>query len=397
MSRRFLPPAAILAVLVVLATVPNASAKSKDGAALAPMGVSLSASASVVDFGDAVKLTATTDPPTAGESVEIRDASDAVVASRVTGAQGSIHVSLEPDANVTLHARWQGLDSAPLTVEVRARVTAHLAPVRLFDTVRATGHVHPLRVGDPVTVTLLHAGRKLATRVVTIKAGGKFTASFQVTLAGVYRARARFTAADLAKGTGTSAGRKTPLPSLGLGDHGVFVRLLEQRLRDLAYHLVGLDAHFDFRTADAVMAFRKVQGLPRNSSVTASTWLSLASPRRLHPRGNKHDFHIEVNQSKQVLYTVQDGEVEAIIHVSTGKPSTPTNDGVFHVLRKIAGFSPHQLYYPSFFDGNRAIHGWTEVPTYAASHGCVRVPYWTAKWIYGLATIGTTVKVYHSH
>lgn len=396
MLRRFLPVASVLAILVVLATLPNALAK-PNRKALAPTGVTLSASASVVVFGDEVQLTATTDPPTAGETVEIRDASDTVLTSGVTGAQGSIHVSIEPDANVTLHARWQGLDSAPVTVDVRARVTSHLAAVRLFDTVRARGHVHPLRVGDPVTVTLLHSGHKLATRTVSIKAGGKFTASFHVTLAGVYRARARFSATDLAKSTATSTARKTPLPSLGTGDHGVFVRLLEQRLHDLAYHLVRRDSRFDFRTADAVMAFRKVQGLPRNGAVTASTWRTLASPKRLHPRGSKHDFHIEVNQSKQVLFTVEDGEVEDIIHVSTGKPSTPTHDGNFHVVRKIAGFSPNHLYYPSYFDGNRAIHGWPEVPTYAASHGCVRVPYWTAKWIYGLATFGTKVIVYHSH
>jgi lipoprotein-anchoring transpeptidase ErfK/SrfK len=396
MPRRLLLAASAIAILIVLAPIPNAVAKPK-ATGLAPAGVSLSASESVIDFGEAVKLTATTDPPTVGEPVEIRDADDAVVASGVTGNQGKVHVTIEPDANVTLHARWQGLDSAPVSVDVRARVTAHLKPVRLFDTVRATGRVHPLRAGDPVTVTLRHAGHKLATRTVTIKAKGTFRATFTVALPGVYRARARFSADDLATGTDTSPARTTPLPALSQGDHGVFVHLLEQRLRDLRYHLVSLDTHFDFRTADAVMAFRKVQGLPRNSLVTASTWRKLATPKKLHPRGSAHGFHIEVNQSKQVLFTVQDGEVDAIIHVSTGKPSTPTHDGHFHVIRKIAGFSPHQLYYPSFFDGNRAIHGWPDVPTYAASHGCVRVPYWTAKWIFGLATIGTKVIVYHSH
>ena len=54
-----------------------------------------------------------------------------------------------------------------------------------------------------------------------------------------------------------------------------------------------------------------------------------------------------------------------------------------------------KLRYPSYRDGLRALHGWTDVPTYAASHGCVRIPYWNAIWVYGLADIGTRVAVYH--
>jgi lipoprotein-anchoring transpeptidase ErfK/SrfK len=65
------------------------------------------------------------------------------------------------------------------------------------------------------------------------------------------------------------------------------------------------------------------------------------------------------------------------------------------VFRKIAGYSGHRLYYPSYFDGLRALHGWPEVPTYAASHGCVRIPYWNAIWVHGLADYGTRVVIYH--
>ena len=36
-----------------------------------------------------------------------------------------------------------------------------------------------------------------------------------------------------------------------------------------------------------------------------------------------------------------------------------------------------------------------EVPTYNASHGCARVPMWSATWVYSKADIGTTVHVYH--
>jgi lipoprotein-anchoring transpeptidase ErfK/SrfK len=106
-------------------------------------------------------------------------------------------------------------------------------------------------------------------------------------------------------------------------------------------------------------------------------------------------FHIEVDQTRQVLALVRDGKAIAIIHVSTGKPSTPTYDGTFHVFSKLAGYTSEGLYYPSFFDAGRAIHGWPDVPTYAASHGCVRVPEWIAIWIFGLDPIGTTVVVYH--
>jgi len=73
-----------------------------------------------------------------------------------------------------------------------------------------------------------------------------------------------------------------------------------------------------------------------------------------------------------------------------------TRDGYFRIYRKLAGFSPNHLYYPSYFDGLRALHGWTEVPTYNASHGCVRIPYWNAQWVYGLADYGTRVVIYHS-
>jgi lipoprotein-anchoring transpeptidase ErfK/SrfK len=121
----------------------------------------------------------------------------------------------------------------------------------------------------------------------------------------------------------------------------------------------------------------------------------MADPTVPRARAHTGGFHVEVNQTRQVLYTVDDGAITNILHISSGKASTPTRDGTFHVNRKIAGYSPNHLYYPSYFDGNRALHGWTDVPTYPASHGCVRIPYWNAKFIYGLTPIGTKVIVYH--
>ncbi len=186
-----------------------------------------------------------------------------------------------------------------------------------------------------------------------------------------------------------------PLPSLRSGSNGPFVGLLERRLVELHYRLAGAkDGKFDFRTADAVVAFHKVQRMPRVFSVSAATWRSLADPLLARARHDWRGFHFEVDQTRQVLLTVEDGEVTNVLHVSTGAGGA-TRDGSFRVFRKIAGYSGHRLYYPSYFDGLRALHGWLEVPTYAASHGCVRIPYWNAIWVHGLADYGTRVVIYH--
>jgi hypothetical protein len=385
---------AVTAALVV-ATAPGAAAGTHHHR-LAANSVTLTASATTVVFGHVVRLSGQIDPPAAGESVEIRDDADVLVTSATTGSAGRFHVSIAPGGTSTLHAAWQGLDSAPVTIRVRAVVTIRTSAARLFDAVHVTGRVRPARPGEAVTVSLMRAGRAMATRKPSMRATGTFHTSFRVPLPGTYRARATFSSSDLLRGSATSGAGTTPLPSLSQGDRNVFVKLLERRLRALRYHLTRVDTVFDFRTADAVIAVRKVQGMDRNSRVTSSLWRALATPKRLHPRGSGHGFHIEINQTKQVVFTVQDGEVTGIIPTSTGKPSTPTYDGAFRVARKLAGYSEHGLYYPSYFDGNRAIHGWPDVPTYAASHGCSRVPMWTARWIYGLAPIGTRVLVYHA-
>jgi lipoprotein-anchoring transpeptidase ErfK/SrfK len=48
----------------------------------------------------------------------------------------------------------------------------------------------------------------------------------------------------------------------------------------------------------------------------------------------------------------------------------------------------------NYFNGGDAIHGYPEVPPYAASHGCLRVPILDAPQIYGWVQIGTPVDVF---
>jgi lipoprotein-anchoring transpeptidase ErfK/SrfK len=213
---------------------------------------------------------------------------------------------------------------------------------------------------------------------------------------GTYRVRATFADDTHLRGKALDGPDATPLPSLHQGSHGRFVRLLERRLVELHYRLEGVDRRYDLRTADAVVAFRKVQGMDRVFTVGPTVWRALADPIVPHARADTQAFHFEVDQTHQVLLTVERGAVTSISHISTGKPSTPTHDGSFRVYRKVATLTGGGLYWPSYFDGLRALHGYVEVPTYPASHGCVRIPYWNAKWVYRHAPIGTRVIVYHT-
>jgi lipoprotein-anchoring transpeptidase ErfK/SrfK len=172
------------------------------------------------------------------------------------------------------------------------------------------------------------------------------------------------------------------------------VGLLEKRLVKLGYHLVKVNNTYDYRTADAIMAFRKVQGMDRLWTVTAAVWKALADPRPAQPKFHLKGRHIEVDLSRQVLYVVDDGVVTYVMHVSTGKPSTPTPPGRYRIRYKRPGMNASGMYYSSYFIVHYAIHGYHDVPSYNASHGCVRVPMWTAKWIYGIAKVGMRMMIY---
>ena len=52
---------------------------------------------------------------------------------------------------------------------------------------------------------------------------------------------------------------------------------------------------------------------------------------------------------------------------------------------------PYKVWLPwaSYFVGGVAFHESPDVPTQPASHGCVRVPPYDAKWLYDHAPIGT--------
>ena len=380
--------ASLTAVAVALAALGALA-----GPAYAAPRVTLRAARARVTFGQEVTLFGRIRPAAAGETVRLIDRSGQVWARAKTDADGRYSATVAPRRRTGFRARWRDRSSEWLVVRVRPFVRARLRNVKLFARARVRGVVRPDHGGSKVTVRLFRNGDIVRVRRVTLR-GRRYSTRWRIRRPGSYKVKATFNDRDHLPGSDRSARRRTRLPRLGKGARGTYVKLLERRLARLGYFLRRINRAYDFRTADAVRAFHKVQGQRRRSTVSASTWRRLARPRRPRPRARSPRYHIEIDQTKQVLYTVRAGRVRRILHTSTGRGGI-TRDGVWHVFRKIAGYSPGRLYYPSYFDGLRAIHGWPVVPTSAASHGCARVPMWAAKWIFRRAPIGTEVRIYH--
>jgi hypothetical protein len=176
-----------------------------------------------------------------------------------------------------------------------------------------------------------------------------------------------------------------------MGSHGPAVLALKQRLWQLRYALPGVDAGFGYATYEAVVAFQKVHGLPRTGRVGPGFWRALWRTSAPRPRVRSGDY-LEVDKSRQVLMEVRGGQVERVVHVSTGATgNTPV--GTWHVYREVFGWD-WVLYHPMYFLRGFAIHGYPSVPIWPASHGCVRVPLWFAASLRERWGQGSVVRVY---
>jgi hypothetical protein len=184
------------------------------------------------------------------------------------------------------------------------------------------------------------------------------------------------------------------VPHLSRGASGPSVRILERQLAQLRYALRGIDTYYAYDTYDAVLAFQKVHGLARTGRVDPALWRRLRGAHEPRPRYRRGGRHLEVDKSRQVLFEVAGGRVVRVVHASTGATgNTPV--GRWHVYSKVPGFLPSGMFYSSFFLRGFAIHGYSSVPPYPASHGCVRIPMWIAPKLFASNSYGEPVYVYY--
>ncbi len=186
-----------------------------------------------------------------------------------------------------------------------------------------------------------------------------------------------------------------------VGDSGPGVRAMQEDLARLTYLAPRfVNGSFDAATWQAVVGFQGYSRLERTGVATALTVASLMRAERPQARHVDGAAHVEVDLDRQVMMLVHgSGVVTRLIHISSGiTGNTPA--GSFTVIRKerMSWSKPFKAWLPyaSYFFEGFAMHEFPDVPEYAASHGCVRIPAGDAAAVYDFTEMGMPVILYHS-
>jgi hypothetical protein len=385
-SHRFAKPGRYVVTLTVTdALGGSATAKSEVRA----QGLSLAFTPATVVFGRRAVARGVLVPAEPGSRVVLErrlgSAWQSVSTAR-TDSAGRFNARILPGRNGLWRARIGGLRSAPtgLTVAPQLQVTVGRGTAFLGATVIVRAQP---RTAAPLRVTVLRRGREVAHargaagRRLTVPTPGVGAFSARVELAGNVVTVPLHASARL----------------LSYGSTGPDVVALRNRLAQLHVHVPWASPRFGPELFDSVVAFQKGRGLSRTGVVDAATWRALSQDVVPAARYHRPGAHLEVSKSRQILMLVRDGETLAYLPVSSGAGGiTPV--GNFSVLWKAPSTSTWLgsaiLFRTMTIHGNVAIHGYPSVPTYPASHGCIRIPVWLADWLYQQTPVGEPVYVY---
>ena len=287
---------------------------------------------------------------------------------------------------------------AHLSVDLKG---VHDGKVRVGRRARAVGFLRPFVPGQHVQVKLLRKGhviQKLNPKTRKIRGKNKGRYRFRsptLTKPAAYRIVATHLGSPQQQGaTARARSFHIKFPDVDPGDRNSTVRIFNRLLAGEGYVAThGKD--YSNRTEFGVMAFRKANGMKRTFNANPAIFKKLANDRGgfnlKYPGAGKH---VEVDISRQVMVLANNGKPQHTIPVSTGAPATPTIRGHFRFYSRQAGFNSSGMYYSVYFRGGYATHGYHSVPTYPASHGCVRNPIPLSVFIYNWVRIGMSIYVY---
>jgi hypothetical protein len=291
---------------------------------------------------------------------------------------------------------------APVPVPVPVAATGKLtlkvpADVLTGHRIRVVGKLSPAVAGQHITVSFTRGGKTLRSVKVRAGTGGAFLVGYKVKSPGRVTVRAVHAATPQVKQARATVHHVEAIAtSVSPGQHNASVKWMQRRLAGLHY-LVPTSGTFDAATGRAVMAYRKLTGISRSEQADKDVFTRLyKGAGAFKVRYPGHGRHVEGDLTHQVIALINPGgKVYKIIQTSSGKPSTPTVLGHYRFYSKTLGTNAKGMVDSNYFIRGYAIHGYIEVPTYAASHGCLRVPVPNAAFIYGWINLGNQIDVYY--
>lgn len=320
----------------------------------------------------------------------------AVVATPATVAEGSPPSVSLPTRTKTPPARR--VAPASLKAEVGGGISYGGSMYFLTDQpVEVAGTLRPFVAGQRVRVELWRDGHRRGLALAWVHrhgSGGVFSATLHPRTVASYKVVVLHEADKGQRAAKASGSFSAVSSSASPGSSGTSVRLLQLTLWWLGYP-ASQNGYYDEETALAVLAFRSANLMSRTEDADKSVFdMAFRGQGAFKLRYPKAGRHVEFDWTRQVLVLADNGRAERVYHASSGKPSTPTVFGTFHFYRKSPGMAPDGMYYSSYFIGGYAVHGYASVPTYPASHGCIRIPLSDAITVYNEISLGETIFVY---
>jgi hypothetical protein len=278
-------------------------------------------------------------------------------------------------------------------------VSHHLVtvPDRL---VQIKGSVSPYVPGQAVVVQASVAGKQFKTETLRINpapggSNGRFTETLKSPRAGEVTVAISHAATPTLGAFSGSRHFAALDTHVGFGSRGPFVDLIQQRLAALHFYIPQTGV-FDSGTGLALDAYHRLLRWGTYQTLDSRTISFLLNGYGAFPvHFPSHGNHAEGDLTLQLLALVSGSHVVAIYPISSGKPSTPTILGNFHVYSKVPGYLPDGMYFSNFFISGYAIHGYDPAPDYPASHGCMRLPIVDALSVYDWLQIGDWVDTYY--
>ncbi|MET0998205.1 MAG: L,D-transpeptidase family protein [Marmoricola sp.] len=220
--------------------------------------------------------------------------------------------------------------------------------------------------------------------------------------------------------------KATPPPGprlLGPGDHSAEVRVLQSRLRQIAWYFGNVDDDYGRSTTAAVKGFQKKREIAVTGYVDQRTLNRLAAMTRTPTAdelANRFPGDVStqapldprcltgramcVDKSSSTVRWVVGGKVQRTMAVRFGSSYTPTREGLFNVGWKsrdhVSKLYDTAMPFAMFFSGGQAVHYSPDFASrgYAgASHGCVNVRDRAGvEWLFDQVAIGDKVVIYWS-